>query len=418
MFPRLVILCSLLLAFYGKALSESPDAGTLKGKVMCGYQGWFQAKGDSLDQGWQHYGFKEGETRCQIDLWPDLTGFGEDELFVTPLKYGNGEPAKVYTSIHPQTVRRHFDWMKEHDIDGVFLQRFGVSIRDPKHRQGRDEVMKQVRASAQATGRTWCVMYDLTGLKAGELESVVMQDWKRLLKEWRVTEDATYQRHAGKPVVAVWGIGFNDDRGYGLEESAALLRFLRNNPEFGGMCVMAGIPWGWRTLDRDSTRDAQLHEVLQHADILSPWAVGRYGTMEGARKDITKVHTEDEAWCKQRGKTYLPVIFPGFSWRNLMKTRGQDAPLDAIPRLKGQFLWEQAHARMAKGAEMLYVAMFDEMDEATAIFKFSQETPVGTEGFVNETGVPSDHYLWLTGRIGKSLRKELPLTEAMPERKP
>ena len=49
----------------------------------------------------------------------------------------------------------------------------------------------------------------------------------------------------------------------------------------------------------------------------------------------------DLAWCRSSGLDYLPVVFPGFSWHNLMAGRGKDAPLDAIPRLGGRFLWSQ-----------------------------------------------------------------------------
>lgn len=259
------------------------------------------------------------------------------------------------------------------------------------------------------------MMYDLSGLRAGEIEKVVMQDWKRLRNEERIIDDPGYLRHNGKPVVAVWGIGFNDKRDYTLDECEALLRFLRDNPEFGGMTVMAGVPFGWRTLDRDAAKDPRLHDALEFADIVSPWAVGRYGTIKGAERDIEKVHEADSAWCKERRKDYLPVVFPGFSWRNLSAARGVDAKLNAIPRLGGQFLWSQAMQRIQRGADMLYVAMFDEMDEGTAIFKCADEMPAGTRGFVTNEGLPSDHYLWLTGQIGKVLRKELPPGE-MPKR--
>jgi hypothetical protein len=26
---------------------------------------------------------------------------------------------------------------------------------------------------------------------------------------------------------------------------------------------------------------------------------------------------QDIEWCKERGKDYLPVVFPGFSWHNM-----------------------------------------------------------------------------------------------------
>lgn len=409
---RLLVVSALLLV---SGLLHAADSATLFGKVMCGYQGWFATPTDGSNLGWVHYGFgKPGQ--CHIDLWPDVSELEADERFDTPLKLADGTTAQVYSSAHPKTVRRHFEWMSEHGIDGVFLQRFGTLLKDKRYREHHDKVLQNVRDSARAVGRTWCVMYDLSGLRAGEIESVIMQDWKRLRTELKILDDATYQRHAGKPVVAVWGIGFNDDRAYTLEETHALLRFLHDNPEFGKLTVMAGVPWHWRTLDGDATRDAKLHEVLHSADILSPWAVGRYGSPDDAKRRISGVDEADMKWCREHDQDYLPVIFPGFSWRNLSKMRGVEAKLNAIPRLGGEFLWSQARERIAGGSTMLYIAMFDELDEGTAIFKTTSHVPVGVEGFVTEPEVKSDHYLWLTGQIGKALRREIPLTSKSPLR--
>jgi len=30
----------------------------------------------------------------------------------------------LYSAVTPKTVQRHFNWMEEHNIDGVFLQHF------------------------------------------------------------------------------------------------------------------------------------------------------------------------------------------------------------------------------------------------------------------------------------------------------
>jgi hypothetical protein len=376
---------------------------SLFGTVMCGYQGWFTAPGDASDMGWRHYGF-EKPGQCHIDLWPDVSEFDADELFDTPLKFTDGSTARVFSSASAKTVLRHFGWMKSHGIDGVFLQRFGTVLKDKRSRAHADRVLAHVKQSAEATGRSWCVMYDLSGLKAGDIQKVIMQDWKQLREQ---TQSAAYQRHLGKPVVAVWGIGFGDGRDYTVEECAGLLRFLHDNPEFGQCTVMAGVPWGWRTLDRDAVRDPALHDALKKADIISPWAVGRYDAAS-AEREITKVHAADAAWCQQHGKDYLPVVYPGFSWANLMKMRGQEAKLNQVPRDAGRFLWSQATARIREGATMLYVAMFDELDEGTAIMKTASRVPEGTLGFVTEPELPSDHYLWLTGQIGRLIRRELP----------
>jgi hypothetical protein len=68
-------------------------------------------------------------------------------------------------------------------------------------------------------------------------------------------------------------------------------------------------------------------------------------------------------------------------------------------------------------AEMIYVAMFDEIDEGTAIFKVSDTPPNSDRAhFVDNDGMPSDHYLWLTGLGAKMLQNEIPLRFEMPER--
>jgi len=68
---------------------------------------------------------------------------------------------------------------------------------------------------------------------------------------------------------------------------------------------------------------------------------------------------------------------------------------------------------------MIYVAMFDEINEGTAIFKCSDNPPVdtGDVSFLHVEG-PSDQYLWLTGEAAKMLRHEIPLSMTLPERTP
>ncbi len=96
-----------------------------------------------------------------------------------------------------------------------------------------------------------------------------------------------------------------------------------------------------------------------------------------------------------------------------------DSPLDLIPRLEGRFLWSQFVEAKRSGAQMVYVAMFDEVDEATAIFKCTNHPPVGSDvAFLTYKGLPSDHYLWLTGEGGRLLRNEIPLSNTFPIRNP
>ncbi|HEY2881237.1 MAG TPA: hypothetical protein VGJ15_02360, partial [Pirellulales bacterium] len=189
--------------------------------------------------------------------------------------------------------------------------------------------------------------------------------------------------------------------------------FLKNDPTYGGNTVLVGVPTGWRTLNRDCISDPALHELILKADIVCPWTVGRYSTLAQIDEHTEKVLKPDIAWCQEHGKEYLPVAFPGFSWHNM----NPKSPLDQIPRLKGEFLWRQYADFKAAGATMFYQAMFDEMDEGTAIFKITGDPPASESSFVTYDGLPSDHYLWLCGQGAALLRGEFPVSKAVPVRK-
>jgi hypothetical protein len=124
----------------------------------------------------------------------------------------------------------------------------------------------------------------------------------------------------------------------------------------------------------------------------------------------------DIAWCAERHLDYVPCIYPGFSWYNLGKIEFRGVPpLNQIPRQKGAFYWSQVAGAIQAGAKMFYVAMFDEMDEGTAIFKCSNTPPLGPR-LCDFEGLPPDHYLWLTGQAGKMLRGEIRFSKQMPFR--
>jgi hypothetical protein len=128
----------------------------------------------------------------------------------------------------------------------------------------------------------------------------------------------------------------------------------------------------------------------------------------------------DIKWCRENGIDYVPCVCPGFSWHNLSRSEFPDdvKPVGSIPRQGGRFYWQQISTAINAGATMLYVAMFDEVNEGTAIFKCSDKPPVSDVAkFISLDGVPSDQYLWLTGEAGKMLRKEIPLRFSQPQRK-
>ena len=399
-----------LVPYRGESV-KGVDTRTLQGKVMAGYQGWFNCPGDGAGLGWTHWArsgskpFAPGN--ITVDLWPDMSEASASERFPTGFKHANGETAFVFSSHNRITVLRHFKWMRDYGIDGAFVQRFANGVKNESKRHHKDVVLSNCREGANRGGRTYAVMYDLSGLAAGAT-TVVSDDWNMLRKRMKMGNDPAYLHHEGKPLVAIWGIGFNDGRKYTLKECRALVEFFKAD----GCAVMLGVPTGWREQNRDAIADPAFHDLLKLADVLSPWTPGRYSTPANAGVHADKYYKKDIQWCRERSMDFLPVVFPGFSWHNL---NPQD-PLDKIPRLKGKFLWSQFAGAKKAGASMIYVAMFDEVDEGTAIFKCTNDPPVGPNRFLTYEGLPSDHYLWLTGEGGRLLRGERAMQDTFPTR--
>ncbi len=403
-----------------------PD--TIYGHLSVGYQGWFSAVGDGSGRKWAHYGFgrmEQGGKTCDVatvDLWPDLTGFDADEKYDTPYRHKDGSTAQVFSSYNPKTVFRHFQWMREYGIHGAFLQRFAVALNNPGSLDFLTAVMDNVRRGANENGVAWSVMYDLSGLQPGQADSLI-EDWKRLNDLSHIRKDPSYQRHRGKPLVTIWGVGFNDKRKYTPQDCQKIIRFLKDDPVYGGNTVMVGVPTWWRTGTGDSLPNKEILDIILEADVIQPWSVGRVNTSEAIPAFLEKTLAEDLKFLKRLKKDYMPVAFPGFTWHNLMTTRAWQqgrtpTATSPIDREKGKFLWTFLSTQARIGAQCAYVAMFDEIDEGTAIMKCTDNPPVAQcMRFCGFEDVPSDTYLWLAGQGERLFSGKLKLSARMPARK-
>ncbi|MDR0938851.1 MAG: xylosidase [Mediterranea sp.] len=402
-------LVACLLFSTGIAGQQAPGKryDTYKGLVMAGYQGWFNAPGDGAGRGWYHYtghdGFRPGS--CTIDLWPEVSEY--ERLYRTEFKFADGSPAYTFSSHDASTVDTHFRWMKEYGLDGVFMQRFVAEIRGKSGLAHFNTVLGSAMTAANKYGRAICVMYDLSGMRPGD-EEVLLRDIVDVARRHALKDrpkNPSYLYHNGKPLVTVWGVGFNDRRRYGLDEAEKIIDGLKAQ----GFSVMLGVPTRWRELTGDTESDPRLHELIRKCDIVMPWFVGRYN--EATYPNYRELIAADMLWAKKNGVDYAPLAFPGFSWRNM---RGHENSAQ-IARNKGSFFWKQLSGVIRQGAEMIYIAMFDEIDEGTAIFKCAKKVPVGASTFVPiEEGIGSDHYLWLAGQAGKMLRGQKPLETNQP----
>ena len=393
-------------------LAGEVDPSTMNHKLLMGYQGWFACPGDgSAPNSWIHW-FRNNSptpTNATIDLWPDTTELDPDELFATSMTYSNGSPAKLYSAYKAKTVLRHFKWMADNHLDGVFFQRF-LSDLSGSTLSLRNQVASNVRAGAEAYSRVFAIMYDISGYPTNSLISALTNDWNYLVSTQHVTNSPNYLHHKGKPVVAIWGFGFSGRSDTPAQAQEAIAWF-----KGAGCTVMGGVPSYWRTLTADAQSNPAWSNAFRSFDVISPWAVGRYSDNAGADTYRTSVTVPDLADCVAHRVDYLPVIFPGFSWTNL-----NGGPYNQIPRNGGNFYWRQVYNGLRSGCSMIYGAMFDEVDEGTAMFKIAPNAgaqpaqgnwvPLNADGYT----LPSDWYLQLANYAGKMLRGEIPLQSTLP----
>jgi|GEM_PF-572296 len=372
------------------------DATTLTGKVICGYQGWFRAAGDPSGAGWVHYVYGDFSD-VTFEMWPDMLEFTDEEKYAVPgWTHADGRQAYLFSSANKKTVLRHFQWMESYGIDGVALQRFVVGL-DNQHPKESFRIPSYVREAAHRTGRTYFIMYAMTEIPPNTIIDLMETDWKFLVDSMKITMDDHYLHHQGKPVVGLYGF-FTD--WFSAADAHRILDVFQNSGPYSAF-VMGSGQWWWRSAEADWL------DIYKRMDAYIPWNVGHYDG-DYAR---TNFWAADQNAMQTYGGMYMPLVYPGGGWDNL-----QDYPPGTSykSRLKGKFLWDQFLAAKDMNAQAVYVAMFDEIDECTAIFKVTNDIPVN-HYFVTLEGLPSDFYLLLTGFATKMMRNEVQVPATMPD---
>ncbi|HQU41260.1 MAG TPA: glycoside hydrolase family 71/99-like protein [Pirellulales bacterium] len=419
----LLIVVGLLAALVGMpgdavVIGEEPlardtpavDATTLRRKVLCGYQGWFRCPGDPAHEGWRHWSRdakRIGPDTLTFEMWPDLSEYDDDEKYpAVGFTYPDGKPAQLFSSANSKTIDRHFRWMRQYGIDGVFVQHFAVDLPGGPAQDryaSRQQVLQHVIEAAQKTGRAWALSYDIAGMPGDKMVEVLTADWKKMV-DAGVTAGPRYLQERGKPVVQVWGF-YRNSPGNAMTPELAhrLIDFFKAEGPYSAY-LLGGGDWQWR-------RDPEWQKIVFRFDAYAPWNVGNYGKDAGGVAHASTAWWEaDKRACEEHGVLWLPVVYPGFSWDNLKrKPRGTST----IPRRGGEFFWEQFHELAKLDVAGVYIAMFDEVDEATAIFKVSN-TPPTPGRFVTYDGLPADWYLRLAGEGAKLIRGERENQKAIP----
>jgi hypothetical protein len=391
----------LVSALTSSASAASPAAsaaGDVVGKITVGYQGWFACVGDGAPiDAWWHWSSNEGQSPSpsnnSIKAWPDMTIYskGYETAYAD---FGNGAQATLFSSYDQSTVDTHFSLMRQNGCDTAALQRF-----DPNGSEGptRNAVTAKVNTAAQTYDRKFYIMYDASGWT--NMKTEMPADWTANMSQY--TSSSAYAHQNGKPVVGIWGFGFNDtNHPWDEADCLEVVNWFKSQ----GCYVMGGVPTHWRTGANDSR--AGYLDVYHAFNMISPWMVGRIGSAADSDGFYTNVNVGDQADCNANGIDYQPCVLPG--------------DLSARQRAHGDFMWEQFYNMVCVGAQGIYISMFDEYGEGNQILNTAATAaavPVGSGLLaLNEDGTAcsSDYYLRLTNDGGRMLKGQLALTKTRP----
>jgi hypothetical protein len=391
----------------GATAAAGSPPGDVVGKITVGYQGWFACAGDGAPIGgtpggapggsWWHWTQNWAQppspSNTAIKCWPDSREY--THTYQTAYaNLGNGQPATLFSSYDQQTVDTHFQWMRDYGVDTAALQRF-----NPTGGEGptRDAMAVKVRAAAESYGVPFYIMYDVTGWTS--MQSQIKDDWTAKMAAH--TASPQYARQNGKPVVCIWGFGFNDaNHPFSTAECLDVIAWFKAQ----GCYVAGGVPREWRT-GGAGTRSG-FGDVYHAFDMISPWMVGAIGSAGDSDNAYTTYTVGDEADCAAHGIDYQPCVLPG--------------DVSARQRAHGDFMWRQFYNMCRAGVQGIYISMFDEFNEGNQIAKTAEtqaDTPVGS-GFLaldeDGTACSSDYYLRLTGDGGRMFKGLIPLTATRP----
>lgn len=383
------------------------DNSSYTGKAMFGYQGWFAHPDDKSPRPkYWHWGdmSKIGKEYLSVEMFPDMREMGGDEKMRTSYSFPSGPIAYVFSSGNRQTVHRHMKWVRDYNTDGVWVQRFISEYNDKSVMAFRDSTTVFVKEGCEIYGRVFAIMYDGIANRVADIKT----DWMHMVDDLGITESDRYLNHNGKPIVALWGYTVRDDAT--IDQLEALIEWFTTtaDPKYRAS-IKLGVNSNWYK------KDQRWLDAFKKVDVISPWAVGRFSNQSGYNSYVNDQIVPGMNWCAENNLLFVPVLFPGFSWYNLKV----DAPQNQIPRNGGNFFWMQAYGALNKNIESLYFAMFDEVDEATAMFKTAENSSMSPaqEYWLNLDAdgydLPGDWYLRSAGKAAQALRGNISLSSSL-----
>ena len=238
--------------------------------------------------------------------------------------------------------------MQQNGCDTAALQRF-----NPNGGEGptRDAMAAKVRTAAEAYGRKFYIMYDVTGWT--NMQSEIKTDWTTKMSALhRVAGVRPAERQAGRRASGASASTTPTTR----SDAAACLDVI-NWFKGQGCYVIGGVPREWRTGIGGSR--AGFLGVYHAFNMISPWMVGAIGNAADSDNVYNNVNVAaTRPTATPTASTTSPACCPATS--------------SGRQRAHGDFMWRQFYNMVRVGAQGIYISMFDEYNEGNQIAKTAE----------------------------------------------
>ncbi|KAI1451500.1 hypothetical protein F4805DRAFT_451247 [Annulohypoxylon moriforme] len=371
---------------YTERQISSIDRSTLNGKLFVGYQAWFRKPLE--DDGNSHWTTDTPSPEVGhvgVDMIPNITGYPSECLFDTPFTPPDGGKAQFYTNDCEGVVDLHFKIMADKGISGAFMQRFYGYINEANG--GWLNILNYTQIAAEKYGRGFVIEYDLNGAATAStnVTSTFLADLAALSS---ITSSPAYMHHDGKPVLEIWGFGIVTE--VTVDDGIAIVTALKN----AGWYVILGVQQAWHA-ELAADQSGGYGPVYRLADMIQPWTVGAYdinsyGSFHDGRQAV-----EDADALRDLGIASSIVVWPGGSSSNA----NPSDPFDHFPRWNGTFYQKQLDGAVNLKPNFIFGAMFDEVNEGTAILPLlrNKELPTNQRFLGIDDDMEPDAYVKMAG---------------------
>jgi hypothetical protein len=381
-----------------RVITAVSPAGDVVGKITVGYQGWFSCGGDGSPLNWGH---------TNLETWPDVRQYTNT---YAPVPFyqagmqqpgftgtlGNGAAAKIFSSYDPLVSDLHCLWMQQSGIDCIALQRFGSYVSSTNLLNFYNGVASHMLTAAQAHGLKAYIMYDCSTADSTKIRN----DWTNVIAgSQHFTALPAYAHQNGKPVVCLYGIQASN-RGPAAGWVSVINWFKARG------CYVIGSP------QHNFAVDTAYQTAYNACNMIMPWQVGR-----STGTNFQTIYASDLAYCNAHGIDYQADVHPGSAFYN---TTGNTIRKNQVPRAHGDFMWSQFAGAKNAGVSSIYISMFDEMNEATAILNSAEDAndlPAGNYFLSMDADgahVSADFYLRLVRDGSKMIKGLIPYTATHP----